>query len=467
MAGFSRKLLHWAVTASLAGFLFGFDTVVISGAELEIQELWGLTDMFHGIAMASAIWGTVLGATIGGCVSDTFGRKNTLVCVGIAYTVSAVGCAFVPSAAWGVWPLMLFRALGGVGVGVATVAAPVFISEIAPPSMRGRLSGMFQFCLVLGILVAFISNTILAYILPKDAAWRWMLGVEGFPAFIYTVMALRLPESPRWLILINDQVTAKTVMLQANPDMDDEMVDKTIRDIAEVASNSTSGGRFFTWRLRRPIFLAFGLACLNQLSGINAILYYAKRIFTKVGFGAEAALVQGIGVGLCNLFATLVGVYLIDKSGRRTLLQIGSVGHIISLSLISLGFYLEFFYLVMPMVFAFIFFFAIGQGTVIWVFLAEIFPNAQRGQGQAFGSLTHWVMCALITQFFPPLTEALSEYVVFGIFAVFMTIQLIFVQTSMPETKGLSLEQVQIDLGVASRSFLGSRDSTEERVELS
>jgi len=320
--------------------------------------------------------------------------------------------------------------------------------------------------LVFGILVAFISNTILASVLPEESAWRWMLGVEGFPAAIYTMMAFGLPESPRWSILNGSYESAEVVMLQADPDLTVEEVRETIEDIADVAKNSASAGRFFTWRLKVPICLAFCCACLNQLSGINAVLYFAKRIFESAGLAEEAAMIQGIGIGLTNVVGTFVGLWLIDRSGRRSLMLAGSIGHVMSLSLISIGYYYEISYLVVAMVFVFIFFFAVGQGTVLWVFLAEIFPSAQRGQGQAFGSLVHWVVAALITQYFPPLTERLSNWMVFAGFAGFMFIQLLFVIFIMPETKGLTLEAVQVELGIASRSFVGSRIYTKDEVQL-
>lgn len=434
----SSKLFFWSITAALAGFLFGFDTVVISGAEQTIQELWGLTAGLHGWAMSAALWGTVVGSLIGSWPTDKFGRKRTLVSIGILYLVSALWSA----GATDVYSFIIARFIGGLGVGISTVAAPLFISEIAPAQYRGRLAGMFQFNIVFGILIAFISNALLGGI--GDNAWRWMLGIEAIPAIVYSLMCLGLPESPRWLIgRKGDREGGMAVLRLIHPESGEEEIAAKADEIATVSHKPSSSGGFWTKQLKTPICLAFLIAFFNQLSGINAILYFAPRIFEMTGLGEKAALLQSVGIGITNLIFTFVGLWLIDRLGRRTLLYIGSVGYIASLGLCSWAFASENFAIVPVCIFAFIAAHAVGQGAVIWVFISEIFPNLHRAQGQSLGSGTHWVFAALLTLFFPKMVEAFPASAVFGFFGFMMILQLVWVKLFVPETKGASLEEVE------------------------
>ena len=410
-----KKLFLWAITAALAGFLFGFDTVVISGAEQTIQDLWGLSAGLHGLAMSAALWGTVLGSLIGSWPTDRLGRKRTLLSIGLLYFVSAVWSALATD----VYSFIIARFIGGLGVGISTVAAPLFISEIAPAKYRGRLAGMFQFNIVFGILVAFVSNALLGGI--GENAWRWMLGVEAIPAIVYSIMCLGLPESPRWLIgRKNDREGGSAVLRQIHPESSESEIAAKADKILRVAQKPTSTGGFWTKRLQIPILLAFLIAFFNQLSGINAILYFAPRIFEMTGLGEKAALLQSVGIGITNLIFTFVGLWLIDRLGRRTLLYIGSFGYIASLGLCSWAFATESFAIVPVCIFAFIAAHAVGQGAVIWVFVSEIFPNLHRAQGQSLGSFTHWIFAALLTLFFPSMVEAFPASVVFGFFCFMM-----------------------------------------------
>ncbi|MFG0289163.1 MAG: sugar porter family MFS transporter [Rhodopirellula sp. JB044] len=527
------RLFLWSLTSALAGFLFGFDTVVISGAEKTIQSLWSLGHAQHGLAMSMALWGTVLGSLVGGWPTDRFGRKTTLLWIGILYLVSAIWSAIATD----VYSFMIARFIGGVGVGISTVAAPLYISEISPPARRGRLAGMFQFNIVFGILVAFASNALLAGI--GENAWRWMLGVEAIPALIYSLMCLRLPESPRWLISRGgDEAEAMRVIQTANPELADEEVDLLVDRIKTSANQKAASEPFWTMRLRVPILLAFLVAFFNQLSGINAILYFAPRIFEMTGLGQQAALIQSIGIGVVNLLFTFLGLYLIDRLGRRTLLYIGSVGYIASLGLCAWVFFtfapqfqvansaiavkgaiaayekadalpvkneadmakfqssieaakatlvsasqssefegdaVEFDAsgsaeetiaiadkamsqasdesgfggtLVMLGIFAFIAAHAVGQGAVIWVLISEVFPNRHRAAGQSLGSFTHWIFAALLTTVFPWFIGNFSPSFVFGFFCFMMVLQLIWVATMVPETKGVPLEEMEAKLGI-------------------
>src|SRR5581483_280743 len=358
----------WSLTSALAGFLFGFDTVVISGAEKTIQSLWGLSPGIHGIAMASALYGTVVGSLMGGWPADRFGRKATLLWIGILYFAGAVGSALASN----VSVFIAARVVGGLGIGISTVVAPMYISEIAPPKHRGRLAGMFQFNIVFGILIAFVSNAALAGV--GQNAWRWMLGVAAFPSLLYTFFCIGLPESPRWLLTRNnDRTAALDVLKRTEPDVSDSEIQAQANEIVAASAEQGSSGRFWSWRLRKPIVLAFLIAFFNQLSGINAILYFAPRIFELTGLGASKALLQSVGIGITNLIFTFVGLWLIDRLGRRTLLYIGSFGYIASLGLTAWAFFTSHFSIVPACIFAFIAAHAIGQGAVIWVFISEIF----------------------------------------------------------------------------------------------
>ena len=441
--GFNVRIFFWAVTSALAGFLFGFDTVVISGAEQKIQALWGLSPGLHGFVMGSALYGTVLGSFCGGWPMDRFGRKKTLLCIGLLYIVSALGCAFANS----VGMFIVARIIGGIGIGVSTVAAPLYISEIAPPAYRGRLAGMFQFNIVFGIVIAFASNWLLAGL--GENAWRWMLGVAAFPSLFYTVMCLNLPESPRWLISRKGDRAAGVKVLQLiEPEASAAEIEADANAILAASSASSSTGNFWTRRLRVPILLAFLIAFFNQLSGINAILYFAPRIFEMTGLGAKAALLQSVGIGVTNLIFTFVGLWLIDRLGRRTLLFIGSFGYILSLGLTAWAFFTLHFSIVPACIFAFIAAHAVGQGAVIWVFISEIFPNRYRAEGQTLGSSTHWVFAALLTSFFPKMVSVFPPGCIFLFFCGMMVLQLLWVQFMVPETKGVPLEQMQKRLAI-------------------
>jgi SP family arabinose:H+ symporter-like MFS transporter len=439
----SGRIFFWAITSALAGFLFGFDTVVISGAEQHIQTLWGLSPGMHGFAIASALYGTVLGSLLGGLPTDYLGRKKALLSIGMLYVISAVGCAF----ANGVGMFIVARVIGGIGIGISTVAAPLYISEIAPPAYRGRLAGMFQFNIVFGILIALASNWMLVGISEND--WRWMLGVAAFPSIIYTAMCFGLPESPRWLIgRKGDRAAGIKVLKLIQPEQTNAQIETEADAILAASSERVSSTHFWTWRLRIPIMLAFLVAFFNQLSGINAILYFAPRIFEMTGLGAKAAFLQSVGIGVTNLIFTFVGLSLIDKLGRRTLLFIGSFGYIASLGLTAWAFFTQHYSIVPGCIFAFIAAHAIGQGAVIWVFISEIFPNRQRAEGQTLGSSTHWVFAALLTTFFPKMVSVFAPGYVFSFFAFMMVLQLIWVKTMVIETKGVPLEQVQKRLGI-------------------
>jgi MFS transporter, SP family, arabinose:H+ symporter len=437
------RLFYWSLTSALAGFLFGFDTVVISGAEKTIQSLWHLNSLQHGLAMSSALWGTVLGSLLGGLPADNFGRRKTLLGIGVLYFISAVWCGLATD----VYTFMIARFIGGVGIGVSTVAAPLYISEIAPPKRRGLLTCLFQFNIVFGILVAFLSNSLLAGV--GENAWRWMLGVVAFPALLYTVMCAGIPESPRWLLGRKDMRNeGLRVLGLINPDMKPAEVAEFADEIQAASTHESTGTGFWTYRLRRPIMLAILIAFFNQLSGINAVLYFAPRIFELTGLGEKSALLQSVGIGVTNLVFTFLGLWLIDRLGRRTLLYIGSFGYIASLGLCAWAFFTQEYGIVPACIFAFIAAHAIGQGAVIWVFISEIFPNQYRATGQSLGSFTHWIFAALLTTFFPQMVTTFAPGYVFSFFCGMMILQLLWVATMVPETKGVPLEDIERQLGV-------------------
>ena len=430
-----NKLTKWSLTAALAGFLFGFDTVVISGADQKLQELWNSTDIFHGsVVMAMALWGTVVGAIFGGIPTRRIGRKKTLLWIGIFYTISAIGSAL----AYDPYTFAAFRFLGGVGVGISGIAAPAYISEIAPAKNRGRLVGLYQFNLVTGILIAFLSNYMLSGLGEND--WRYMMGIEALPAILYTFLVLSIPKSPRWLYLNNQLEQAEKIIREAYLKKDaDELIAEIIKD----KDSSVNSESIFQKKYSFILMLAFLVAAFNQFSGINAFLYYAPRIFEAGGLGESAALLNSVGIGLTNVIFTYIGISLIDKLGRRSLMYIGSIGYIISLTLISLSFILEWGGILLPIfLFLFIASHAIGQGAIIWVYISEIFPNHIRSYGQSFGVSTHWVLAAIIPSLIPFLFGWIGPGIVFGFFAFMMFLQLLFTHFIMPETKGVSLEDL-------------------------
>lgn len=528
------KLFLWSITAALAGFLFGFDTIVISGAEQAFQKLWQLNEFWHGLATGMALWGTVIGAIFGGYPASKFGRRRTLIFIGVLYFVSAVGSALAPE----VLSFMFARFIGGLGVGAATVAAPMFISEIAPPGARGKLAGMFQFNIVLGILIALVSNTVCGNLMEADSAWRWMLGIEAIPAFIYTVMTFVLPESPRWLITHAGRVEeGAEVFRQINPSASEAEIQKLVKEVQASRSDTSKPSPFWSARLRFPILLAFLIAFFNQFSGINIVFYFAPRLLGLAGL--QNPLLAAVALGVTNLVFTFVGLWLIDRLGRRSLLYIGSFGYILSLGICAWAFFstptlkvasaakdlgdtaalltqveqgeryiaeadrlkLEDQFavqksdlsaitaadwyegdavsladatrpeeaaqaaiacqeetsqllgstglIVLVCLIVFIAAHAIGQGTVIWVFISEIFPNEHRAAGQALGSSTHWICAALITTAFPAIISTFEPGVLFAFLCGMMCLHLLWVKLMVPETKGVSLEDMQEKLGIA------------------
>ncbi|MBT3198737.1 MAG: MFS transporter [Phycisphaerales bacterium] len=528
-----QRLIFWSITAALAGFLFGFDTIVISGAERQIQGLWKLSGAMHGMAIGAALWGMVLGAIFGGMPTAKYGRKKTLIWVGVLYFVSAVGSGLAPE----VYTFMIARFIGGLGVGISTVVAPMFISEISPAESRGKLAGMFQFNIVFGILIALVSNYFCDQWINKDIAWRWMLGMEAFPAALYTLLAFTLPESPRWLIThAQKREDGANVFRQINPEFTDEQIETLVTEVEQTKVGTTKTHGFWSRRLRFPIMLAFLIAMFNQLSGINIVFYFAPRLLGLAGL--ENALGSAISLGVTNLVFTFVGLYLIDKLGRRSLLYIGSIGYILSLGVCAFAFlsnpgfkvvsdakdlldktdtvlkvenkekylnaedqaalYKDYKSLqvalfesssatdysgeeikipinakpakvieiveagkadaskqlggmsmtVLICLIGFIAAHAIGQGAVIWVFISEIFPNDHRAAGQSLGSSTHWVFAAGMATLYPMVAAKISTGYIFAFFCAMMCLQLLWVKVMVPETKGISLEEMSKELGI-------------------
>lgn len=437
-----RKLFYWSVTVAVAGFLFGFDTIVISGADQPIQKLWDTSSFFHSTFIVSmALWGTVLGAMFGGIPCDRYGRKKTLFWIGILYLISAIGSGM----AWDPYSFSFFRFIGGIGVGASSVAAPTYISEIAGAKQRGRLVALYQFNIVFGILVAFFSNYFIG-ILIEEEAWRWMLGIEALPALIYILLILGVPNSPRWLMIKRqDENAARSVLSSVYPEQE---VEQAISDIKN-NSDQSSRSNVFSGKYRKPLILAFLLALFNQLSGINFVLYYAPRLLEAAGIGSADALLNSASIGVVNLLFTLLGMYLIDRMGRRTLMIIGSLGYIISLGVVAWA-YLQggSQSILISFLLMFIASHAIGQGAVIWVFMSEIFPNEVRANGQAWGSGTHWVFAAIIGSLTLPAIDWVGGQpgFIFAFFSAMMVFQLLFVLFMMPETKGKTLEQLKEEL---------------------
>jgi sugar porter (SP) family MFS transporter len=438
-----------AIIAALAGFIFGFDTVVISGANQPIKDIWHTTEIspwFHGFfIMSMALWGTVVGAIFGGIPTDKYGRKKVLFWIGVLFTVSAIGSALASDP----YSFSVFRFLGGLGIGVSSVAAPAYVSEISTPATRGRLVAMYQFNIVFGILIAFLSNYFLKGFGGAND-WRWMLGVMTVPALLYTLLVISIPESPRWLIARkNDLAKAKKVFERIGVSNTDEMVQSIKASVLQEASIGNTSA-FFSAKYKRVLWLAFMVALFNQWSGINFILYYAPEILERAGLASIDSLKNSIYIGGTNLVFTFVGLYLIDRLGRKTLLIIGSIGYIISLSLVAYAFKAsgspQF---LLSFLLLFIASHAIGQGAVIWVFIAEIFPNKIRARGQSFGASTHWVFAAIITLITPVFLDKINgifkdnPWPIFAFLAFMMALQLIWVLTKVPETKGISLEELE------------------------
>lgn len=434
-----NSVIAWSLVVALGGFLFGFDTAVISGAEKSIQEYWSLNVFEHGLTVSIALIGTVFGALFGAIPSDKFGRKKTLFMVAAFYLFSSLGTALATD--WTVF--LIFRLMGGIGVGISSVTAPIYISEISPAKSRGRLVALFQFNVVLGILIAYLSNYLIGQ--GGETSWRWMLGVQAFPSIIFYVLLFFVPESPRWLLLNRGKAEeALKVLKRINPisyQKDFEAIQVTHTPVA-IGANPE---KLLTKKYKFPVTLAILFAIFNQVSGINAIIYYAPRIFEMAGLGAHTSLLSTVGIGLVNFTFTLLAIGFIDKIGRRTLMLIGSFGLIISLALVAHTFYTSNFsgFNITFYLMIYIAFFAFSQGAVIWVFISEIFPNEVRAKGQTLGSFTHWVMAAIIAFSFPYFAEKLGGGNTFLFFSVMMVLQLVFAWKMMPETKGKSLEQIE------------------------
>lgn len=437
-----------SIVAALGGFLFGFDTAVISGVEKSIQALWHLTEFEHGFTVASALIGTVIGALTAGMPAEKYGRKRVLQVIGVLYLVTSLVTALTSS-----WHLfIMFRFLGGIGVGASSVVGPMYISEIAPAHRRGRLVALFQFNIVSGILIAFISNYLLFGV--GEDSWRYMLGVQAIPSLLYVVLVAFVPESPRWLMKNNRPEEARNVLAnigEPDPDEAKRRIEESLK--SEVGLDRVALQKESLWNgsYNKPIMYVIVLAMFNQLSGINAIMYYAPRIFELTGLAKDTALLQAVSIGLTNMIFTLLAISMIDKFGRKPLLIVGSFGMVFFLGMVAWAFHTEnygtsavMFYLV-----GFIAFFAFSQGAVIWVYMSEIFPNKVRAQGQTLGSTTHWVMAAAISWTFPALADSENGgFIAFALFAGMMLLHLFFVWRVIPETKGKSLEGIQHDLGI-------------------
>jgi sugar porter (SP) family MFS transporter len=432
-----------ALIAALGGFLFGFETAVISGAEKTLQSLWSLSSFWQGFTVAASLLGTVLGSVVAAAPAQKYGRKKVLTAIALMYLLSALGCSLVSS-----WALFItFRFIGGLAVGASSVVGPMYISEISPAKMRGRLAGSFQLMIVLGIFVAYITNYLFRDSGPDS--WRWMLGVMVVPAGLFALLVRSIPESPRWLALNHEVDKAIPVMQRIG----EENPEAAIREIQQSVEKTDTSERLFQSKYRKPIIFAVLLAMFNQLAGINAIIYYAPRIFEMAGFDKSNSFLQPILLGAANLVFTLLAMSVIDRFGRKRLLIIGSFGMILFLGLTAMAFKDPgvadknvIFYLI-----GFIAFFAFSQGAVIWVFISEIFPNSVRSQGGSLGSFTHWVMAAIISWAFPIVVEGspLGGYYSFIFYTIMMVIHLIFVWKFLPETKGRSLEEIQKELGIS------------------
>jgi sugar porter (SP) family MFS transporter len=448
------KLLQSTIVAALAGFIFGFDMVVISGADKPIEKLWGVsaenpggfTSAQHGFfIMSMALWGTVIGSVFAGAPTEKYGRKKVLIWLGVMFIISAIGSALANDP----YTFSIFRLIGGIAIGVSSVAAPTYISEISNKNNRGKLVGMYQFNIVFGILIAYLSNYLLKGV-GGENDWRYMLAVLLIPSVLYTLLSTLIPESPRWLLTTkNDEAASRKTLAIIGV----ENIDETIEEIKTAAAEEKKFGaaKLFIAKHAKIISLAIFVAFFNQASGINFILYYAPRILEKAGFATQQSLLSSISIGLMNLIFTFVGLWLIDRIGRKTLLIIGSFGYIISLSMVAVSFYIGASQLfLLTFLLLFIASHAIGQGAVIWVLISEIFPNNVRSKGQALGSATHWIFAALITLVAPIFINDKNDGIfnsnpwpIFAFFAVMMAFQLVWILTKVPETKGVSLEELQ------------------------
>jgi sugar porter (SP) family MFS transporter len=444
-------VLRSAIVAALGGLLFGFETAVISGTTEDLERVYDIGGFWLGFTVATALLGTIVGALIAGKPADRYGRKKVLFAIGVLFVIGALGTGLVTN----LWLFMFFRFIGGIGVGVASVVAPIYTAEVAPPKYRGRLVGLVQFNIVLGILLAYLSNYILASTLPTDIAWRWMFMVMAFPAVVFFLLLFTTPETPRWLYMVGRRAEAVETIHRLTNSRDEAELE--IREIEQTLANDAEAARapFFVRQNRKVILLAVAIAAFNQLSGINAILYYANDIFRMAGAGDDSAALQSVVVGLVNLVTTMAALTVIDKIGRRRLMLIGSIGYLVSLGALALVFTLydgQFSgassVMVLAALVVFIAAHAFGQGSVIWVFISEIFPNRIRARGQSLGSLTHWVFAAVVSWAFPGIAALLGGGAAFALFFVCMIGQLVWVLRVMPETKNVPLEEMEQNLGI-------------------
>jgi sugar porter (SP) family MFS transporter len=444
-------VLRSAIVAALGGLLFGFDTAVISGTTKDLERVYDIGGFTLGFAVATALLGTIVGALVAGRPVDRYGRKKVLFAIGVLYFVGALGSGLVTHLGL----FMFFRFVGGIGVGVASVVAPIYTAEIAPPKYRGRLVGLVQFNIVLGILLAYLSNFVIANTLPADTAWRWMFMVMAIPAAVFFLLLFTTPETPRWLFSVGRREQAVEVIGRLTSSEDEAQLE--IREIEEALEEQKgqASAPFFVRQNRKVILLAVAIAAFNQLSGINAILYYAPDIFRMAGAGDDSAALQSVVVGLVNLVSTMAALTIIDKVGRRKLMLIGSVGYLVSLGSLAAVFFIydgtfsgASSVMVLAGLIVFIAAHAFGQGSVIWVFISEIFPNRIRGRGQSLGSLTHWVFAAVVSYSFPGIADLLGGGMAFSLFFLCMVGQLVWVLRVMPETKGVPLEEMERSLGI-------------------
>jgi sugar porter (SP) family MFS transporter len=435
-------LLKSTVVASLGGLLFGFDTAVISGTTGALSQVYGLSSKSLGITVSIAIWGTVVGAMLAGIPGERYGRRDSLRIMALFYLVSALGCAL----AWNWWSLVVFRFIGGLGIGGSSVLAPMYIAEVAPAKWRGRLVGLFQFNVVFGILLAYFSNYLIA--LPNLGAteWRWDLGVAAFPAALFFVMLFTIPRSPRWLVKKGRVAEARSVLQMTG----DENYERDLQEIVDSidVEQKQAAERLFSKRYLFPIFLAVSIGMFNQLSGINAILYYLNDIFRHAGFSRISGNLQAVAIGATNLAFTMIAMSVIDRIGRKTLLLVGSVGTAACLAGVSAIFFTHSHEnLLVWLLVGYIAFFAFSQGAVIWVYISEVFPNTVRAKGQSLGSFSHWFMNALISGIFPLMAVSSGAYP-FVFFSVMMVLQFFVVLFVYPETKGFTLEEMQKEMAI-------------------
>lgn len=434
-------LLKSTIVAALGGLLFGFDTAVIAGATHALTETFHLSPAALGMTVASALWGTIIGSMLAGIPGDRFGRRDSLRAMAVLYVVSALGCAL----AWNWTSLVLFRFIGGLGIGGSSVLGPMYIAEVAPAKWRGRLVGLFQFNIVFGILLAYFSNYILGTMGLGAAEWRWKLGISAAPAVLFLLLLFGIPRSPRWLVKKQRISEARDVLRMTGEENFEEELQEII---VSIDAEHVAGDRLFSWKYRFPIFLAVSIGMFNQLAGINAILYYLNDIFAYAGFNKVSSDLQAVAIGGTNLLFTMLAMSVIDRIGRKTLLLIGSVGTAVCLAGVAAIFFTHSHQnLLVWLLIGYIAFFAFSQGAVIWVFISEVFPNRVRAKGQSLGSFSHWFMNALISGIFPLLAASSGGYP-FVFFSLMMGLQFFVVLFVYPETKGVSLEQMQKSLGI-------------------